>query len=87
MDRLIDHGLQLSPATDWSLIIPEDWLARLPLDGDRLTRPIDSSRAGHYTSPVYRGFEVVPQPITKPVLILADATGQSRSGLSGKRWI
>jgi hypothetical protein len=62
IDGLVDFGLDLSPATDWSLTIPEEWLPLLPLDGDRLTRQDDRGRAGYFRSPVCRGIEVVPQP-------------------------
>ena len=75
VDRLIDEGLRRSPATDWSLTLPEPWLADLPLDGDTLVRPVDTRRAGYFRTPVYRGLELVPQPLTQPVLILSDATG------------
>lgn len=75
VDRLIDHGLHLSPATDWSLTLPTGWLDLLPLDGDRLERPVDTQRAGYYRTPVYRNVELVPQPLARPVIILADASG------------
>jgi hypothetical protein len=65
VDQLIDHGLQLSSATDWSLTLPADWVADLPLDGDTLTRPVDNQRAGYFRSPVYRGRELVAQPLMK----------------------
>ena len=75
VDQLIDEGLRRSPATDWSLILHERWLADLPLDGDTLVRPVDTRRAGYFRTPVYRGLELVPQPLTQPVLILTDAAG------------
>ena len=57
------------------MTLPEPWLADLPLDGDTLVRPVDTRRAGYFRTPVYRGLELVPQPLTKPVLILSDSTG------------
>ena len=74
VDRLIDEGLRRSPATDWSLTLPEPWVADLPLDGDTLVRPVDTRRAGYFRTP-NRGLELVLQPLTKLVLILSDATG------------
>lgn len=75
VDQLIDHGLAASPATDWSLTLPEEWLPFLPLEGNQLQRPDNAGRAGYFRCPVYRDRELVPMPITKPVLILSDASG------------
>lgn len=75
VDTLIDHGLELSIATDWSLTLPQDWLPDLPLDADRLDRPRDVHRSGYFRAPVYRGLELVAQPLALPVLILTDASG------------
>jgi len=75
VDRLIDEGLALSPATDWSLTLPQEWVSELPLDGEKLHRPVDTRRAGYFRAPVYRNLELVPQPLAVPVLILSDQSG------------
>lgn len=79
VDELIDHGLALSPATDWSVTMPEGWLALLPVEGDALQRPDNSGRPGYFRCPVYRDRELVGMPLTKPLLILSDASGYQPS--------
>lgn len=79
MHRLVDRGLADSPATDWSVILPGEWLERLPLGSDKLWRPDDAGRPGYYRAPVYRDCELVPMPLTKPILILTDAAGDRPS--------
>ena len=41
VDELIDRGLVDSPATDWSVILPQELLDVLPVEADRLDRPFE----------------------------------------------
>lgn len=75
VDQLIDRGLGESPATDWSLTLPEEWLPLLPIEGNELRRPDNAGRPGYFRCPMYRDRELVAIPLTKPVLILSDASG------------
>src|SRR4051794_19066955 len=79
VDELIDRGLAESPATDWSVILPREWLDVLPVEADRLQRPVEDGRSGAVSCPVYRGFELVAMPLTRPVMILNDAGGYMSS--------
>src|SRR4051812_50085433 len=84
VDELIDRGLAESPATDWSVILPREWLDVLPVEADRLQRPFEDGRAGAVSCPVYRGFELVGMPLTRPVMILNDAGGDNSAGCMNK---
>ena len=79
VDELIDRGLADSPATDWSVILPREWLDVLPVEANRLDRPFEDGRSGAVNCPVYRGFELVAMPLTMPVMILSDAGGYMAS--------
>jgi hypothetical protein len=79
VDMLIDRGLAESPATDWSVIVPQEWLDVLPVEADRLHRPFEDGRPGSVSCPVYRGFELVGMPLTRSVMILSDAGGYTSS--------
>ena len=74
VDELIDHGLQLSPATDWSLMVSAEVALLLPMDADVLKRPL-GQQPGLFRTHVYRDREVVTFPMTKPFAVLSDSAG------------
>jgi hypothetical protein len=74
VDQLIDRGVDQSPATDWTLMVPDEVALLLPMDSDTLLRPI-GQLSGYYRTQVYCDREVVTFPLTEPIAVLSDVDG------------